>query len=86
MDLKTQFESAVADSKTLSEKPSNEILLQLYSLYKQGTEGDNTSEPPANLFDFVAKAKYQAWEDLKGKSRDTAMEEYIRLVTRLKTV
>lgn len=85
MDLKTQFESAVADSKTLSEKPSNEILLQLYSLYKQGTEGDNVSEPPANPFDFVAKAKYQAWEDLRGKSRDTAMEEYIQLVTRLKT-
>jgi acyl-CoA-binding protein len=85
MDLKTQFESAVADSKTLSEKPSNEILLQLYSLYKQATEGDNSATPPANPFDFVAKAKYQAWEDLKGKSSDTAMEEYIQLVTRLKT-
>lgn len=84
MDLKTQFESAVAESKTLSEKPSNEILLQLYSLYKQGTEGDNQSEPPANPFDFVAKAKYQAWEDLKGKSQDQAMEEYIQLVTKLK--
>ncbi|RFM33386.1 acyl-CoA-binding protein [Chitinophaga silvisoli] len=84
MDLKTQFETAVADSKTLSEKPSNEILLKLYSLYKQATEGDNTAEPPANPFDFVAKAKYQAWEELKGKSSDAAMEEYIRLVTSLK--
>lgn len=84
MDLKTQFETAVADSKTLSEKPSNEILLKLYSLYKQATEGNNTAEPPANPFDFVAKAKYQAWEELKGKSSDAAMEEYIRLVTSLK--
>jgi acyl-CoA-binding protein len=84
MDLKSQFEAAVATSKTLSEKPSNEVLLQLYSLYKQATEGDNTAEPPANPFDFVAKAKYQAWEELKGKSADTAMEEYIRLVTKLK--
>jgi acyl-CoA-binding protein len=84
MDLKTQFETAVADSKTLSEKPSNEILLKLYSLYKQATEGDITAEPPANPFDFVAKAKYQAWEELKGKSSDAAMEEYIRLVTSLK--
>jgi len=84
MDLRTQFETAVADSKTLSEKPSNEILLKLYSLYKQATEGDNTAEPPANPFDFVAKAKYQAWEELRGKTSDTAMEEYIQLVTSLK--
>jgi acyl-CoA-binding protein len=84
MDLKTQFEAAVANSKTLSEKPSNEVLLQLYSLYKQATEGDNTAEAPANPFDFVAKAKYQAWEELKGKSSDAAMEEYIQLVTQLK--
>lgn len=84
MDLKSQFEAAVANSKTLSEKPSNEVLLQLYSLYKQATEGDNTAEPPANPFDFVAKAKYQAWAELKGKSSDAAMEEYIQLVTKLK--
>lgn len=84
MDLKTQFETAVAESKTLSEKPSNEILLQLYSLYKQATEGDNTAEPPANPFDFVAKAKFQAWEELRGKTSDAAMEEYIQLVTKLK--
>ena len=84
MDLKTQFETAVADSKTLSEKPSNEILLQLYSLYKQATEGDNTAEPPANPFDFVAKAKYQAWEELRGRTSEAAMEEYIQLVTKLK--
>ncbi|WP_343674539.1 acyl-CoA-binding protein [Chitinophaga sp.] len=85
MDLKTRFETAVADSKTLSEKPSNEVLLQLYSLYKQATEGDNTAEPPANPFDFVAKAKYQAWEELRGKSADAAMEEYVQLVTKLKS-
>lgn len=84
MDLKTQFETAVADSKTLSEKPANEVLLKLYSLYKQATEGDNTAEPPANPFDFVAKAKYQAWEELKGKTSETAMEEYVQLVTSLK--
>ena len=84
MDLKTQFEAAVAASKTLSEKPANDVLLQLYSLYKQGTEGDNTGEPPANPFDFVTKAKYQAWEELKGKSKEQAMEEYIQLVNKLK--
>jgi diazepam-binding inhibitor (GABA receptor modulator, acyl-CoA-binding protein) len=84
MDLKTLFEAAVADSKTLSEKPSNETLLQLYSLYKQSTEGDVNVDPPSNPFDFVSKAKYEAWSEQQGKSKDIAMQEYIDLVNKLK--
>ena len=64
MDLQKQFEDAVANSKTLSEKPSNEILLQLYSLYKQATTGDVNTESPSNPFDFINKAKYDAWVSL----------------------
>ena len=84
MDLHQQFEQAVADSKELSEKPSNDTLLQLYSLYKQGSEGDVNIEAPSNPFDFVAKAKYEAWAALKGKTKDAAMNEYIELVSKLK--
>jgi len=84
MDLKAQFEQAAADSKNLSEKPSNETLLQLYSLYKQATEGDVNTEPPANPFDFVAKAKYEAWAGLKGTGHEQAMTGYVELVNRLK--
>jgi acyl-CoA-binding protein len=84
MDLQKQFEEAVANSKTLSEKPSNEVLLQLYSLYKQATSGDVNTEPPSNPFDFVNKAKYDAWASLKGKSKDNAMQEYTDLVNKLK--
>jgi diazepam-binding inhibitor (GABA receptor modulator, acyl-CoA-binding protein) len=84
MELKELFEKAAADSKTLSEKPSNEILLQLYSLYKQGTEGDVNTDPPSNPFDFVNKAKYEAWSSLKGKTKEAAMEEYVALVNKLK--
>ena len=84
MDLKAQFEQAAADSKNLSEKPSNETLLQLYSLYKQSTEGDVSADPPSNPFDFVAKAKYEAWSALKGTTTDQAMNDYIGLVNRLK--
>lgn len=84
MDIKVLFEEAVSDSKSLSEKPSNETLLMLYSLYKQATEGDNVSEAPSNPFDFVAKAKYDAWAQLKGKTQESAMEEYIELVRKLK--
>ncbi|ULQ53900.1 acyl-CoA-binding protein [Flavihumibacter fluvii] len=83
MDHKQQFEQAVEDSKSLSERPSNETLLQLYSLYKQATEGDVNGEAP-NMFDFVAKAKYEAWSALKGKTTEEAQQEYINLVQKLK--
>lgn len=84
MDIKALFEQAVVNSKSLSEKPSNDVLLQLYSLYKQATEGDVNTDPPSNPFDFVNKAKHEAWSALKGKTKDTAMEEYIALVEKLK--
>lgn len=84
MDIKEQFEKAIADSKSLSEKPGNEILLQLYSLYKQSTEGDVSGEAPSNPFDFVNKAKYEAWSSLKGKTSTEAMQEYVDLVNKLK--
>ena len=84
MNIKQQFEEAVSESKSLSEKPSNDTLLQLYSLYKQATEGDINIDPPANRFDFVAKAKFETWARLKGKSKTEAMNEYVELVRKLK--
>jgi len=85
MDIKQQFEQAATDSKTLSERPDNETLLRLYALYKQSTEGDINTEPPSNPFDFVNKAKHEAWDNLKGKSKEAAMQEYINLVLKLKS-
>jgi acyl-CoA-binding protein len=82
--LKEQFEQAVADSKTLPQKPGNDVLLQLYSLYKQATAGDASGDGSSNPFDFVARAKHNAWEEQKGKTTDTAMQEYVNLVTQLK--
>ena len=84
MDIKEQFEKAIADSKSLAEKPGNEVLLQLYSLYKQSTEGDVSGEAPSNPFDFVNKAKYDAWAALKGKSSEESMQQYVELVNKLK--
>ena len=82
MDLQQQFTSAVTRSRELPSRPSNEDLLQLYGLYKQATEGDVSGDQPGG-FDFKAIAKYQAWEELKGKSREEAMREYVALVSRL---
>ncbi len=84
MELQQLFEQAAINSKTLSSKPDNETLLQLYSLYKQATEGDNNGEAPSNPFDFVAKAKYTAWEELKGTAKEAAMQQYVDLVNKLK--
>ena len=84
METKELFEKALKDAESLSERPSNDTLLQLYALYKQATEGDNLNEAPENPFDFVKKAKYEAWLSLKGKSNEEAMKEYIQLVEKLK--
>ena len=77
-----EFNQAVANSKTLTKRPSNEELLQLYGLYKQSTEGDNMEERPGG-FDFKAIAKYDAWAALKGKSQQEAIENYITFVQQL---
>ncbi len=85
MDVKVLFDQAAAESQNLSERPSNETLLQLYGLYKQSTEGDVNVDPPSNPFDFVSRAKYDAWLNLRGKSKETAMKEYVELINKLKS-
>jgi diazepam-binding inhibitor (GABA receptor modulating acyl-CoA-binding protein) len=84
MSLKDQFEAAVAQSKSLKEQPGNDILLRLYSLYKQATEGVAPAEPTYGMFDFVGKAKYDAWKQLGDLTSEAAMEQYIALVASLK--
>ena len=82
-DLKAKFEKAVADSKSLSEKPDNATLLQLYSLYKQATTGDVEGKRPG-FTDMVGRAKWDAWNELKGKDAKAAMQEYVELIESLK--
>ncbi|MCA4900084.1 MAG: acyl-CoA-binding protein [Bacteroidota bacterium] len=84
MALVDDFNAAVAGSKDLTTRPSNEDLLELYALFKQATEGDITGERPMG-FDFKAIAKYGAWEGKKGLDKDTAMEHYVKLMNRLKS-
>ncbi|WP_432382214.1 acyl-CoA-binding protein [Duganella sp. P38] len=83
MSLQEQFEQAQADSKNLPERPDNMTLLKIYALFKQGSAGDVTGERPG-MTDFVARAKYDAWAELKGKSQDEAKQLYIDLIEDLK--
>ena len=82
-DLKAQFEKAVADSKTLPERPDNATLLKLYALYKQGSSGDVDGKRPG-FSDMVGRAKWDAWNEMKGKSGDEAKQEYVDLIESLK--
>ena len=81
-DLKARFETAVANSKKLSERPDNATLLKIYGLYKQATTGDNTEKKPG-FSDMVARAKWDAWNNLKGTSQEEAMQQYVDLIESL---
>ena len=83
MSLQDQFEAAVAASKQLPERPDNMTLLKLYGLYKQGSRGDAEGQRPG-FTDMVGRAKWDAWNELQGKSRDAAMQGYIDLLEALK--
>jgi len=82
MAIKDDFEKAQADVKTLKEKPDNNTLLELYALYKQGSEGDATGRRPG-IMDPVGRAKFDAWAGKKGTSNDDAMAGYVALVKKL---
>lgn len=81
-DLKTKFETALADSKNLSERPDNATLLKIYGLYKQASVGDNNDKKPG-FSDMVGRAKWEAWSSLKGTSSNDAMQQYIDLIESL---
>ncbi len=77
-DLETRFNEAVdyIQNGRGQASPSNEQKLEFYALYKQATEGDVTGKRPG-MMDFVGRAKFDAWEKLKGMSREEAMQRYI---------
>jgi len=81
-ELDDRFNAAADASKTLPERPDNDTLLQMYALFKQGTVGDVQGKKPG-FTDPVGKAKYQAWEKLKGMSADDAKTKYADLVESL---
>lgn len=82
-DLKSKFEMAQADVKKLQEDPGNTAKLRLYALFKQASVGDVEGKRPG-MMDMVARAKWDAWNEVKGLSNETAMQAYIDLVEELK--
>ncbi len=81
-DLNAKFEAAVANSKSLTERPDNATLLKIYALYKQASTGDNADKKPG-FSDMVGRAKWDAWNGFKGTSREAAMQQYVDLIESL---
>ncbi len=82
MALSEDFKVAQEKVKTLTKRPSDSTLLELYSLFKQATEGDASGKRPG-VFDLKGRAKFDAWSGRKGMSKDDAMKAYVSLVERL---
>ncbi|WP_404365770.1 acyl-CoA-binding protein [Marinobacter sp.] len=84
-DLKSRFDEAVNYIQNAEGdfKPSNELKLEFYGLYKQATEGDVSGKRPG-MMDFVARAKYDAWAKNKGMSQEEAMQKYIDRLEEMK--
>jgi acyl-CoA-binding protein len=77
-DLAQRFADAQARIKPVTGL-GNDVLLDLYALYKQATSGDVSGERPGML-DVKGRAKYDAWAKRKGLTKDAAMEQYIAVV------
>ena len=77
-DLAQQFTEAQARIKPVTGL-GNDVLLDLYALYKQATVGDVSGSRPG-MMDLKGRAKYDAWANRKGMTKDAAMQAYIALV------
>lgn len=80
--LTADFEAAVANSKKLAQRPDNATLLKIYGLYKQATVGDVTQQKPG-FGDLIGRAKWDAWNGMKGTSSADAQKQYVDLIQSL---
>ena len=79
-DLKQRFAEAQVRIKPVTGL-GNDVMLDMYALYKQATSGDVSGARPGML-DLRGRAKYDAWAKVKGTSTDDAMTKYIALVAK----
>ncbi|XP_045045016.2 enoyl-CoA delta isomerase 2 isoform X3 [Desmodus rotundus] len=77
-----EFENAVNQVELLKKDPGSEVKLKLYALYKQATEGP-CNMPKPGVFDFINKAKWDAWNALGSLPKETARQSYVDLVSSL---
>ncbi len=85
-ELSDRFEDTVKYVQTAEGdfKPSNDLQLEMYGLFKQATQGDVSGRKPG-FTNLVGRAKYSAWEAVRGMSAEDAMQAYIDAVEALKS-
>lgn len=76
------FEQAQKDVNTLSNKPGNADLLDLYKFFKQATAGDVSGDRPG-MMNITGRLKYDAWAAIRGMSKADAEAAYIAKVQAL---
>ena len=76
------FNDAIEVIKDSDKDFSNEQLLKLYGLFKQGTVGDNTNDEPSS-FNIKQHKKWKSWKSYKGVTLEDAKQQYIKFVVEL---
>jgi len=85
MSLQERFDQAANFARTANySKPVPDARkLILYKLFKQATVGDVQGTQPYAI-QMEARAKWDAWNSVKGTSKDAAMEGYVAEVEKQK--
>jgi pimeloyl-ACP methyl ester carboxylesterase/acyl-CoA-binding protein len=85
-DLKQRFDAAAARVRSAPDngplKPSNEMKLRMYGLYRQATAGDAHGARPG-MMDIVGRMKFDAWAGFKGLGAEEAMHRYVEEVEKI---
>ncbi len=76
----SDFETYAQKIRDAKPNLSDDQKKEIYGLFKQGSQGDNTAEKPGLMSGFEARGKWDAWEAKKGMSQDDAKAEYVNLV------
>jgi len=79
-ELEQSFKNAVEliNENKFKKKPEDEEQTTLYKYFKQANIGDINISCP--LLDVTGRAKWFAWNSVKGMSKKEAMEKYIENV------
>jgi len=59
---------------------SQQQMLAFYALFKQSTVGPSSGAKAPSFWDYVGKAKWEAWENLGDMRPEVAMQQYVNLV------
>ncbi|KAG2146139.1 acyl-CoA-binding protein [Suillus bovinus] len=78
--MTSKFEKAVAYVQGLDKDgagPDASVKLEFYKFYKQATVGDADPAKQPSVFQFVERAKWNAWNGVKGMTKKEAEEKYV---------